>query len=467
MLARFVHEAPTTAGVARAGIWLCAATVIASAGCRYGYDEVSDGGLPGNPVDAGAPDADIMVEPVEYGRGTAGLLALTQGELQVNEYAAVSEDVPRQSKRLTIDRPLSAPAGSLVLLWQAGTREPVESGLQSSIVLEASAVGQWELVRLASDLDGTEVTLERGTSYQYAAGTTQMVTVPEYTGASIGPDTGVMARAWDGQVGGILAFVVAGELAVEGALSATGAGYRGGISVPDGDEDLGGCLDLDQPAPGGEAKGEGIALGRHGPGTTGRGNLANGGGGGSCHNNGGGGGGNQGAGGHGGIVDYESPALPPALGGAPTVASSIGRLSMGGGGGAGESHHGSRADGGSGGGVILIGARSISGMGVIEADGEDAPRAGEDGGGGGGAGGAIYIRSDEIAGCVEVSTRGGAGGDSEAGASGGGGGGGRVVTPALSCPALVDGGAPGRGSNSADPTAGGTGAILTIAAGGF
>lgn len=373
----------------------------------------------------------------------------------------------RASKVLTIDRPLSAPAGALVLLWQAGTREPMESGLQSSIVLEASAIGQWELVRLASELDGTEVKLERGTINAYAAGTTQLVTVPEYTSATIGPDTAVMARAWDGQVGGILALMVAEELDVAGVLSATGAGYRGGISVPDGDEDLGGCIDLDEPTPGGEAKGEGVILGHHGLDSTGRGNLANGGGGGSCHNNGGGGGGHQGAGGHGGIVNYESPELPPALGGAPTVASSIGRLSLGGGGGAGESHHGSVADGGDGGGIILIGARSIRGTGVIEADGESAPRANEDGAGGGGAGGTIYIRSNGVAACMHLSASGGGGGDSDAGAGGGGGGGGRIMTPELPCPAYVSGGKPGDGSHSAGPDAGGDGAILSVAAGGF
>lgn len=451
-------------------MWLAAVAIAASAGCRYGYDQVGagpDAGDTGGPDAGAAIDAGKPPEPVGYGRGTAGALELTQGELQVNEYAAVVGDVARASRSLIIDRPLVARAGALVLIWQSGTADPTESGQQASIVLDASAIGQWDLVRLSADLDGTTVELAEATRNQYAAGTTQLVTVPEYTTALISEGATVIARPWDGKVGGVIAFLVADKLELNGAILATGTGYRGGVADPLGNEDLHNCVELDELPPGGEAKGEGVVLGRYGLDSTGRGNLANGGGGGSCHNNGGGGGGNQGAGGSGGIVDYEPAMQPPALGGAATITSSIDRLSMGGGGGAGEAHHGSASDGGPGGGVILLGASRIGGAGIIEANGVTAPLAGNgDAAGGGGAGGAVYIHSEEILGCAKVLASGGAGGDSEGG-GGGGGGGGRVVAPSLPCPALVDGGPSGGGSHSAGPASGDGGALLTIAPGGF
>ena len=445
--------------------------VLAGAGCRLGYDQLGtepvDGGSggadAGQTIDAGTPS-----EPVEFGQGASGALDLTQGALQVNGYAAVSGDVARASRSLTIDRSLVARTGALVLIWQSGTKEQIESGQQSSIVLDASAIGQWELVRLSAPLDGTSVELAEPTRNSYAGGTTQLVTVPEYSTATISAGARVIARPWDGQVGGVIAFLVADKLVLDGAIDATGAGFRGGVAVPTGNQELHECVDLDEPAPGGEAKGEGAALGRYGMETTGRGNLANGGGGGSCHNNGGGGGGHQGAGGHGGIVSYEPGSLPPALGGAALIASSNARLTMGGGGGAGESHHGGGSDGATGGGAILLGARFLDGGGAIEADGLSAPFTTDgDAGGGGGAGGAIYIHSQEISGCKQVSASGGAGGDSDDGAGGGGGGGGRIVAPTLPCPALVDSGPPGDGTHAAEPTGGAAGAIFSVAAGGF
>jgi hypothetical protein len=457
-------------------VWLVAVLIAGSAGCRYGFDALGaepDSGVepPPKPDAAVEIDAGVVPEPpIAYGQGTSGAFELMQGQLQVNEYAAVTGDVPRGSSSVAIDRPLVARDGALVLIWQAGTVEPMVSGVQTSIVLDASAIGQWELARVSGPLDGTKVELARPTRNAYAAGATQIVTVPEFTDVTIGADAKIIARPWDGKVGGIIAFLATGKLALEGYIYATGAGYRGGVAAPEGNEDLHDCVELDQPAPGGESKGEGAAVGRYGLETTGRGNLANGGGGGSCHNNGGGGGGHQGAGGHGGIVSYESPVQPPALGGAAITASTISRLSMGGGGGAGEKHHGGSSDGGAGGGVILLAARFMSGSGAIEADGvcpSTGGNAGSDGAGGGGAGGAIYVHSDEIAGCKHLSAKGAAGGASTEGASGGGGGGGRVMSSALPCPALVDGGGSGAGANSTDPRPGEPGAILTLPAGGF
>lgn len=459
-------------------MWLAAAVIAASAGCRYGYDAVDvapDGGsIPGDPDagepgDAGGPiDARPPPQRLAFGRGTSGALELAQGELQVNEYAAVEGEVARESTSLTIDRTLVARTGALVLIWQTGTTAPTASGDQSNIVLDASDIGQWELVRLSADLDGTKVELEQPTRNAYAAGTTQLVTVPEYTTAFIGADAKVYARAWDGRIGGVVAFLVADKLELEGRIDATGAGYRGGVASLQGNEDLNQCNDLDEPPPGSEAKGEGAAMGRYGQETTGRGNLANGGGGGPCHNGGGGGGGHQGAGGQGGVVEYESFNAAPALGGAATIASSNARLSMGGGGGAGESHHSGPSHGAAGGGAILVGARAIAGGGAIEADGLAAPLTSNgDGAGGGGAGGAISILSDEFASCDHVSARGGDGGNSNEGSGGGGGGGGRIVAVTVPCVIAVEGGEPGNGLHRRVPSGGQAGAIFTLPAGGF
>lgn len=286
------------------------------------------------------------------------------------------------------------------------------------------------------------------------------------------------ASAWDGRTGGVLAFDVAGALALNNAAaSVAGLGFRGGIgqSLP-GDA---GAADTDYRLPDAEnahgRKGEGFACTPSSlsgvPGSTGtdgcvqgdraRGAPGNGGGGGTDdnpgtndENTGGGGGGNGGAGGIGG----NSWNTNQALGGKGGVAfpALTTRLVMGGGGGAGVSNNVGPATGAAGGGMVFVRAGSVTGTGTLNVSGANAPCSGQDGAGGGGAGGSvmIYSASGGLTG-LTVNAAGGIGGNAdfsgacavsndEHGPGGGGGGGVVFASSALNAASSVAGGSAGR-----------------------
>jgi uncharacterized repeat protein (TIGR01451 family) len=216
--------------------------------------------------------------------------------------------------------------------------------------------------------------------------------------------------------------------------------------------------------------------------------------GGNQYNSGGGGGSNAGAGGRGGNAWNSNTSggarnLPAGgntgnqaggLGG-NAVTNSVTRLIMGGGGGAGSANNsganavttwppgtstlanganGSIASSGaSGGGAVLIRAGSISGAGVIDADGYNAHNKGNvlaesDSAGGGGAGGSIFITAGSGTGAgLTLQARGGWGGRSNYfnHGPGGGGGGGYILTNLASASTSVI-----PGQNGLDACCGGT-----------
>lgn len=237
--------------------------------------------------------------------------------------------------------------------------------------------------------------------------------------------------------------------------------------------------------------------------------------GGNQYNSGGGGGSNAGAGGRGGNAwnsNSSGGALNlPAGGNTGNAAGGLGgnaitngatRLIMGGGGGAGSANNsgansvttwppttstaanganGSIASSGaSGGGAVLIRAGSISGTGIIDADGYNAHNKGNvlaesDSAGGGGAGGSIFVTAGSGTGAgLTLRAQGGWGGRSNYynHGPGGGGGGGYILTNLASASTSVIpgqngldaccGGTNGNGSPKAyNATAGANGSVIT------
>lgn len=366
-------------------------------------------------------------------------------------------------------------AGDLVLVLQVVSpgvalepARPEEPG-----VLSAGQVGQWELARLEA-VSGNTLRLTRPLLRAYAAGATQVVRVPEYEHVNVPANRAITAVPWNGRLGGVIAFLARGTLTNSGQISASGAGFRGGLYLDDpapGAE----CPRLDEPAPRGAQRGEGVdAL--YGPQKTGRGNAANGGGGGGCLKAGGGGGGNGGPGGHGGRGWGASKSTQSVggLGGAALEGLVLERLTLGGGGGAGHGSDGSGVPGGRGGGIVFIRARQLAGMGSITASGASGGVTLSDGGSGGGAGGTLLLRFAGRAVCGVFTANGGIGGSVNAHqvGPGGGGGGGRVLFQAEGAPCAIsaNGVAAGTQQDVSDPTfgaqSGGNGDI-TVLPGGF
>jgi uncharacterized repeat protein (TIGR01451 family) len=374
----------------------------------------------------------------------------------------------------------------------------VAGGLVTSNLINSNfTAGQYEYVVAAGavPLTGGTVTITTGlkNAYQNADATAaagqrrfQVVRIPQYLNLTV---SGTIApSAWDGRTGGILALDVTGQLtfAPGAQLDASGKGFRGGAGQQlTGTTGLSGT-DYRTPAYAGPTgayamKGEGLVgtpryvnsgtalfdtgVDGYPNGSAGRGAPGNAGGGGTDsepttnrQNSGGGGGGNGSRGGRGGNA-WSSGAAVGGESGAPFILPSSSRLVLGGGGGAGVNNSGSgsipasgyASSGAAGGGIVLVRMGSVSGAGVVLANGASAGNAVlNDGSGGGGAGGSILITANNTTSLSRLSltANGGSGGTNTGGGAGahgpgGGGGGGIVLTNAAPSSASVLGGASG------------------------
>lgn len=158
--------------------------------------------------------------------------------------------------------------------------------------------GNFEYAEIASVNSATVITLRCGLENNYTAiGKTQIVRVPRLESLVVN-DT-LTTDQWNGNVGGIIALEIDGDININsgGVISASGLGFRGGLSSLRNNILGAGEFASIEPTHGG-MKGEGIAgysndytiMG----GQYGKGAAANAGGGSTSHNAGGGGGGNAG-----------------------------------------------------------------------------------------------------------------------------------------------------------------------------
>ncbi|HEY8076259.1 MAG TPA: hypothetical protein VIF62_19170, partial [Labilithrix sp.] len=268
-------------------------------------------------VDAALPDvqpADVVAPPPppppgddagmpRLGTGRSGPLTVPAGTaMTVGTNAAITSAVAAGDRVVKVDATTGFASGDLVMLWRTSGYVGATTGAIAAVALDGSAVGHYELARVVA-VDVMTLTLESAAASAYPVVASQVVRVPEYTDVTISAGATMHGSPWDGSKGGIVAFLATGVVTIDGALGASGAGFRGGVGVRVGG--FGNCALLDgTPATGYAAKGEGIALGGYttdadGGGIGGRGNLANGAGGGDCHNGAGAGGGHGGAGGAG------------------------------------------------------------------------------------------------------------------------------------------------------------------------
>jgi Bacterial Ig-like domain/Bacterial TSP3 repeat len=393
-------------------------------------------------------------------------------------------------------------ANRLVLVIASTGLASSPSGNQSVINL-TGVVGAFELARVQT-ASATSLTLVEPLTANYAAQTTQVVAVPEFTNVTVPASATLTATAWNGARGGVLAFLASGTVTVNGSINANATGFRGGVRNTNTDG-LFGCTELDSSAADFDnaGKGEGLVLAAYGPSFRARGNIANGAGGGVCHNSGGGGGGHRVVGGIGGNSLSNLPGSAGdgnravgGLGGAPVAYDLLTHLVFGGGGGAGHGNEGANSSGAAGGGTVFIRSASLSGIGRIEANGGTAfntdrplgpgtPLAtGLDAAGGGGAGGSLSIRvtGNITLNCANIQALGGSGGNhlAEAGNNrdrgpGGGGAGGRILLQGVvgagcrpnACEgkagdSVINGGGTNNGSDGATPAVACNGAVEPI-----
>jgi len=389
----------------------------------------------------------------------------------INRYTTMTQNANAGSTTLHVGSASGLAMGDIILIAQSTGYTGAVSGAQGSISLNGNRAGQYELAQITA-LGGTTLTLDSGLLYSYTAADSQVVRVPQYKAVTINGT--VSAQAWNGQTGGIVAFLATQAVTNNGSVSASGAGFRGGVlaNATGGDQngDFFGCSENDAPTDrtfgtnrnnavtydidAWAQKGEGLVTTSYGTGNAGRGrgNYADGAGGGDCDNSGGGGGSNAAQGGQGGDTwagdgDGSSETCNRGrdgncanannnhvgrsvggLGGAPLTMDMTNHLVFGGGGGAGEENGSHGGAGGAGGGIVFIRAKSLSG-GSISANGAAGSNSTDDGAGGGGAGGSVYLGFEGTCQASAISVSGGNGGTvnfTDDHGPGGGGSAGRI-----------------------------------------
>jgi hypothetical protein len=378
------------------------------------------------------------------------LIMLFSGSLQsqiLNAYAKVSAIT--SGSQLTVTNVNQAShtftVGGKVIVMQmqddvigANTADVSTFGNLSGI----SSAGLYEIGIIASRSPATgtptliTLTSPLANTYHMGANSSLQVVTYRNMGSNYTTSADITGLAWDGNVGGIIAFEVTNTLTLNHSINADVIGFRKGLI--NSNAVAGSCLPtLYRTSSNSEAfKGEGIYKSTDVNYTNARGKIINGGGGGNEHNGGGGGGGNYSAGGDGGFgYSCGTGSASGGIGGislSPYIASN--RIFMGGGGGGGQQNNTVGLDGGPGGGIILVKAttivtNTICGSAIkITANGGSTASCGNDGAGGGGAAGTIVLQVSNYsvsAACpMAINANGGNGGNVSDGVEHGGGGGG-------------------------------------------
>jgi hypothetical protein len=283
------------------------------------------------------------VDTYGVGSGIDGVATIA-ATTTVNTYAMVSAGSAVGDSSVEVDDPAAFSVGQLVMI-QRTKRNAFTSGTDASgaINLNSSVVGRYELSRVTA-IAGTTLSLDQPLRFPVQNARAQVVSIPEYASLTVAVSGRIEAAPWDGQKGGVVAFLVAGEFVNNGAVEADERGFRGGVFV--NQTSPYGCAALDYPntdpadvnaAYNAGQKGEGLGV-DYAVDVTGRGNRGNGAGGGNCHNAGGGGGSHRGRGGRGGNSWPGSIGTQEVggYGGRPLLYSLFYHALFGGGGGSGD-----------------------------------------------------------------------------------------------------------------------------------
>lgn len=345
------------------------------------------------PLGTAVPAAASPVNP-DFGDGSDGALVISSHTTDAPIDSAASGNAGTSS--LSATNASFAPGQKIMIHQSQGTN-----------------AGAWEVNEIASYTAGTITTTNPlGNTYTTGA---QVLVLKEYTDVTVNSGVTWTAKAWNGTVGGVLAFLANGTVAVNGTITASEKGFRGGTTVANSSGN----------------QGEGI----NGMGTISTAANGNGGGGGEAGDAadaGGGGGGNGTAGedGHPGSRASQPENAVGGTGGSVNVAADLSVLIFGGGGGSGGEHTvgNENVDGGKGGGIITIFAEIITVSGSITSNGgTNVTLVTGSGGGGGGAGGSILITSQTASlGSLLITAIGAAGQTTIGGGDGGAGGNGRI-----------------------------------------
>ena len=225
----------------------------------------------------------------------AQVTGLTTNTITVSNIATLAKSYSGGSTLDYVNDALSS--GDLVLVYQAqGATFTDSSDSETYGAFNYANAGHFEFAEVLYVSGNTIYLCNTLTnSYTVATGHVQVARVPQYTSLTVNTGASVVAAAWNGTVGGIVALNVSGTVTVNGQINVDSSGFRGGARNTAG-ANPGFTIYRSTNATQGAQKGESIlgfateydaANGQYG-----RGAPANGGGGGDAHNASGGGGAN-------------------------------------------------------------------------------------------------------------------------------------------------------------------------------
>ncbi|MBI5066349.1 LamG domain-containing protein, partial [Candidatus Woesearchaeota archaeon] len=334
-----------------------------------------------------------------YGDGSDGALTVSSADTVVNTYTTLSTNVTSDVQSITVGSGAGFSNGDEILIIQ------MQNGTSSYLA------GRYEFAKIFSGGGTSTFTLATPLKYAYGSGkfdqasalAAQVIRVPEYSSVTINSGASITATAWNGTIGGIVAFRSQGTVTLTGGITVTGKGFRGkGANTVDAE-----CRFQGESYPG---KWSRTGTPNGGGGAGGPANDAVGAGGGSYGSQGGQGG-------------------PSGGGSAPGNIYGVSDLSLfhlGSGGATGEWNC-ERAGTGAGG--VMIFANTISASGQINVTGENGggPTGGYVGSSGGSGGSVLLVANSLTLGTNLVNASGGIGFAGYKSSIGGDGGSGRIA----------------------------------------
>lgn len=356
---------------------------------------------------------------IGFGNGKDGDLVVSSANTIINSYTSLSGSYSAGDKIINVSDATNFAIGDAVIIHQS----------------RGTGGGNKQKNRIEGK-SGNQLTLSIPLDYGYGddAGNrqAQLVRCPEYRSVKINNAASITPTAWNGDIGGIIAYSCNGKTTVDGFFNLKGKGFRGGV----GAQDDGGRV----PAFKGESSaGPSVSIGAmdgdNSPNDSG-------GGGGDSIGDWGGGGGGAGHAASGATGTNPTGNAPPGQGGNAVGDTSFSSAHLGAGGGGGgidDSTYGGQ--GGDGGGLLFADSYEFvinNSTGYIDLDATNGTSHGDSGGGGGGgAGGGAFIRTAKgDIGTDRIYSRGGTGAPGgtafATGGDGGNGSKGRVRVEACS-----------------------------------
>lgn len=275
-----------------------------------------------------------------------------------------------------------------------------------------TGVGQWELNQIIGYTAGT-ITLRSPLYYTYTdsgASQAQVIVVKQYRNVTINASRTLTAKAWDGDVGGILVFMASGTLTVDGIITCTGKGFRGGAGGATKTDDTYSTQGESGTGVGAIATAANGAASGGGESRTGSDRSGAAAGGGHASNGG-------------AVGGTDAGTTPGAAGGTGGNAGLTAMIFGGAGGGSGANVNGFGIAGSNSGGIIMIIAGNIGTINSIVSGGDNAATSSNANvsGSGNGAGGSILLKAKTATlGTTAITAAGGTGGTASGGGHNGG-----------------------------------------------